>query len=507
MTPTTIETICLMVVSRDLSLLRLLRTTAKSNAWRLETSASGWDAMERVQSGIEPHLLFLDIRPGDREGLHLLLWMRRLHPDLPVAVLCEPNDKNSQREATRIGAKDVLLRPVNQEQLEVLVRRNLEWSNDDREADVASEDIESLGEEHCFLSFSPIMQKVRAQAELLAQTDVSVLILGEPGSGKGTVGRLIHKLSVNGGFKFLRVNCSEMPAELLDIELFGRPNGHSNGLSQTIGRTGMGKLQGGGKGTLLLDEITAMPLPLQSKLLQALQDKHFARSDDDRPVEVGVRILAASSDKLDRALAEKRLHEGLYYRLSAFTVYVPPLRERKDEVNALLRYFMHKLSKHYALPAREFAQSTLEACLSHSWPGNLEELQTFVKRYLVAGDEEFPANGSAAGAGNGHGSNGRSHSLAVGQAGSIVESASATAAKSLKSLVQGIKCETEINAIAAALGKTGWNRKAAARMLGVSYRTMLYKIEQYHMSASETFLSPLPREHFAASDQTKGHGS
>ena len=507
MAPTTIETLRLMVVSRDLSLFRLLGSTAKSNAWHLETSASGWDAMERVQSGTEPHLLFLDIRPGDSEGLHLLLWMRRFHPELPVAVLCEPNDKNSQKEATRIGAKDVLLRPANQEQLEVLVRRNLESSNDDAEADMASEDIESLGEDELFLSVSPIMQKVRAQAELLAQTDVPVLILGEPGSGKGTVGRLIHKLSVNAGFKFLRVNCSEMPGELLDIELFGRQNGYSNGLSKTIGRTGMGKLESGEKGTLLLDEITAMPLPLQSKLLQALQDKRFARSGDDRPVEVGVRILAASSDKLDRALAEKRLNEGLFYRLSAFTIYVPPLRQRKDEINALLRYSMHKLSKHYGLPAREFAPSTLEACLKHSWPGNLEELQTFVKRYLVAGDEEFPANGSDASAGNnGTRSNGGRTVWSTSHHGSVAGSSSATAAKSLKSLIQGIKCETERSAIAAALGKTGWNRKAAARLLGVSYRTMLYKIEQYHMSATETFLSPLPQEHFAASDQAKGNG-
>jgi DNA-binding NtrC family response regulator len=184
---------------------------------------------------------------------------------------------------------------------------------------------------------------------------------------------------------------------------------------------------------------------------------------------------------------------------------VPSLRERKDEINALLRYFMHKLSKHYGLPAREFASSTLEACLNHSWPGNLEELQTFVKRYLVAGDEEFPANGSVGEAGNGHGSNGRSHSLFATNPGSV-GSSSATVAKSLKSLIQGIKCETERTAIAAALGKTGWNRKAAARLLGVSYRTMLYKIEQYHMSASETFLSPLPQEDFAASDQAKEHG-
>ncbi len=130
-----------------------------------------------------------------------------------------------------MGAKDILVRPVKKEQLESLIRGYLESSNDDAEAEMASEDIESLGEDEFFLSVSPVMQKIRRQAELLSQTDVPVLILGEPGSGKGTVARLIHKLSVHSGFKFLRVNCSEMPKDLLEIELFGRQNGSSNGSS------------------------------------------------------------------------------------------------------------------------------------------------------------------------------------------------------------------------------------------------------------------------------------
>ncbi len=488
MTPHTIETLRLLVVSSEVSVLRLLGSTAQSNSWHVETSASGWDAMERVQSGVAPHLLLVDIHPGDGEGLHLLLWLRRLRPDLPIAVMCDPDDKSSQKEATRMGANHVLLRPVIKEQIESLVRKTLGSSDDDKDADMASENIEALGEDEFFLSVSPITQKVRTQAELLAQTDVPVLILGEPGSGKGTIARLIHKLSVHAGFKFLRVNCSEMPGDLLEIELFGRRNG-SNGSAS--GRTGLGKLEIGENGTLLLDEITAMPLSLQTRLLQVLQNKRFSRPGDDRPVEVGVRILAASSDKVDRALAEKRLHDGLYYRLSAFTIHVPPLRQRKDEIKALVRYSMHKLARYYGLPPRDFSSSVLEACFNHSWPGNLEELETFVKRYLVAGDKEFPVSGSESGFGSNGDANGRTVGISANPP--VPDGSRMTVAKSLKALIQGIKCETERNAIAAALGKTGWNRKAAARLMGVSYRTMLYKIDQYHMSAPETFISPFLR--------------
>jgi DNA-binding NtrC family response regulator len=364
---------------------------------------------------------------------------------------------------------------------------------------MASEDIESLGEDEFFLSVSPIMQKLRTRAELLAQADVPVLILGEPGSGKGTVARLIHKLSVYAGFKFLRVNCAEMPGDLLEIELFGRESS-SKGSSAGAGQTSPGKLEVGEKGTLLLDEITEMPLGLQSRLLQVLREKRFVRFGDDNPVKVDVRILAASSAKLDRAVAEKKLREDLYYRLSAFKVYVPPLRQRKEEIKVLLSYSMHKLARHYGLRPREFTPLALATCQNHSWPGNLKELETFVKRYLVGGDQDLTLRGLEP-----ESESDDSQILRVtveeGEAG-----ARASAPTSLKSLIQSVKWKTEQKAIAAALEKTGWNRKAAARLLGVSYRTMLYKIEQYQMSAPESYISSLSETRSAVSIEAKGNG-
>ncbi|MGA8191499.1 MAG: sigma-54 dependent transcriptional regulator [Candidatus Sulfotelmatobacter sp.] len=502
MAPNTIETLRLLVVSSEASILRLLGSTAQSNSWHLETSSSGWDAMERVQSGAAPHLLLLDIPRGDGDGLHLLPWLRRLRPDLPIVVLCDPEDTNRQKEATRLGAKDVLVRPLSEPQIESLVRRHLASSNDNAEAEMASEDIESLGEDEFFLSVSPTMQQLRAQAELLAQAHVPVLILGEPGSGKGTVARLIHERSVYSGFKFLRVNCAEMPADLLEIELFGRENGSSNGSSK-----GVGKLEIGQKGTVLLDEITEMSIGLQSRILKVLQEKRFARSGDAKSVEVEVRILAASSDKLDRALAEKRLHPDLYYRLSAFTVNVPPLRQRKEEIKILLRYCMHKLAKYYGLPPREFTQSALDACQNYSWPGNLKELETFVKRYLIAGDEELTLSGLEASSRitSPH-SHGQLPNLVLTPREEVEGGEGELIPKSLKSMIQSVRWETERNAIAAALEKTGWNRKAAARLLGVSYRTILYKIEQYHMSATESYLPSLSGTRLTVPGQSKGNG-
>jgi two-component system response regulator AtoC len=503
LTENRIEPIRLLVVSREPAVLRLLWSIEESNSWHLETAASGWDAMEQVQSGVAPHLLLLDIPRGDADSLHLLRWLRRLRPDLPVVVLCYSDDDARAKEAARLGAEEILVRPFNEQQLESAIRRHL-GPTGNSEADMVSENVEQFGQDAFFVSASLIMQKLRSQAALLAQSDVPVLILGERGTGKYTVASLIHKLSVRSGFKLSRVNCAEMPEPLLKAELFGDDPASSAAVRRTV----LGKFAAGEKGTIFLGEIAAMPAGLQSRLLQVLQTHESHRSGGTDAISADVRIIAASSANLDRALAEKRLREDLYYRLSAFTVHVPPLRQRKDEISILLRYFMHKLARHYRLPPRGFSSTMLDACQQYTWPGNLKELETFVKRYLVAGDQELTLGEMGLDSvGVADNTISRTLRLAATSREDSEAGQKQTKPESLKSLIQGIKSEAEQNAIGAALKKTGWNRKAAARLLRVSYRTLLYKIDQYHMRAPEPFLSPLPVEEFSVmGEETKGNG-
>jgi len=219
-------------------------------------------------------------------------------------------------------------------------------------------------------------------------------------------------------------------------------------------------------------------------------------------------MLAASSMNIERALAEKKLREDLYYRLSAFTVHVPPLRQCKEEIPILLRYFMHKLAKHYGLPQRTFSTPVLEECQRYSWPGNLTEMETFVKRYLVAGDHEVVLQETGFEAEPGAAGHNRDDLRPMRWGLETADEAEVRPSppESLKSMIQNIKSEAEKNAIRAALKTTGWNRKAAARLLRVSYRTLLYKIEQYQMRAPAPFLASFPGEELLSYEEVKGNG-
>lgn len=481
----------MLVISRKAAALGPFWSVSWSNSWQLEIASTGLEALERLQSGITPDLIFVDLAPGDADSMHVLRWLHMRRPELKVVLLSESADSQLLVEAARFGAHDNLLKPCQDQQLQELVNRHLNMRNSNHVTGVACDEIEQINEELFFAAASPTIRKLRARAELLAQVNAPVLIVGESGSGKEVVARLIHKLSVRSGSRILKVNCAILPSELLDSELFGSEPDVLSGAT----RTKRGKFELCHRGTILLDEITEMPAGLQAKLLHVLQDSQFFRLGAETTTEIDVRILAATNIDVERAVAEKKLREDLYYRLSAFTVHVPPLRQRKDEIPVLLAHFMDQFSKHYGLPPRKLSPDVLEACQHHSWPGNLRELENFVKRYLVMGDESLAASELEPAA---NCSSGRNNASSDGDsAGQLTEVES----PSLKSLVRTAKGQAERSAIAGALQRTRWNRKAAARLLGISYRALLYKVQEYHMTPPPPYAS-----HLAPGLGMKGNG-
>jgi DNA-binding NtrC family response regulator len=478
----------LLVVSRDSAVLRPLCSIGESNGWQLEIAADAWEAIDRAQSGATLDLLLLDLPQGSADGLLGLRWLRRLRPALPIILIGHPEDNGRKQESIRMGARDYLIRPIEDRQLEMVIQRNISMASEATEADITSDDVEPVSNESFFIGVSPIMRKLRAQAALLAEANVPILILGEDGSGKETTARLVHSLSVRSGFEFAKMNCAALPGDLLERELFGCERKGATAPA----RTKTGKLELCAKGTIFLDEITEMPPGLQSNLLQVLKNKRFIRPGTSDFIEADVRVVAASSINVERAISEHRLCEDLYHQLSAYTIHVPSLRDRKEELSFLSRHFMHRLAKHYGLSPREFSPAIIEAWRAYNWPGNLRELEHCVKRYLMVGDEELAFEKSRSAVESEPQETALSKVRSVSK---IALSASQSHAgvygsKSLRSLVQSVKAEAERNAIALALEKTGWNRKAAARLLKVSYRTVLYKIEQYQMTASHSSVFP-----------------
>jgi two-component system, NtrC family, response regulator AtoC len=471
----------LLIVSRETAVLAPLWAVGEANCWQLETATSGWGAMERVQAGITPDLLVLDLPCGDKDALHFLRWLRRLRPDLPIVALCDREDRPTQQEAVRLGARDCIVKPFEKQLLESAIRAQLVPAAGAQGEPISSDDVAQISENASFISASPTMRKLRAQVELLAETDSPVLILGEKGSGKETTAMLIHQMSLRSGFKFAKVNCAALPSDLLESELFGS-TGNGNG-------TKPGKLELCDRGTILLDEIAEMPMGLQSKLLQVLQTKRFTRPGSGTAVPANVRILASSTNAFTSAISDNKLREDLCYSLSGYTVRVPPLRERREELPLFLHYFMRRMAKQYGLTPRNFSAAVLEACQAYAWPGNLRELENFVKRFLLAAGKKISfANETEPQAPEGRCALPAAEDSLRAQASEYENEMPGQ--DSLKSLVQTVKLEAERNAIAAALQTTGWNRKAAARLLKVSYRSLLYKIDQYQMKSPDRLLVP-----------------
>jgi len=257
---------------------------------------------------------------------------------------------------------------------------------------------------------------------------------------------------------------------LLESELFGYEPGAFTGATHAK----PGKFELCNKGTILLDEIGEMPPQLQAKLLHVLQDQQFSRLGSRTVIKVDVRILAATNIDIPQALAAKRLREDLYYRLNAFTLQLPPLRERKEEIPILLKHFMTRMAERYARPQLPLSPQLLEACQAHPWPGNLRELNNFLKRYLILGDENL-AVAELQPRYDGNGGGARGDGAKSGEAGG-----------GLKSLARTAKDEAEGEAIRQALEQTNWNRKQAAALLQISYNALLYKIRQYGIAEAKS---------------------
>ncbi len=439
----------------------------------------------------KPDLLLVDCDFAEtktaEESIALLASIHVSNPSLPIIMLAcsAAGGLNQVLAAARLGAVDVILKPFGERDIDHAIQRCLK-KPDARPASEEAEEI-PLDENTSFVRSCKRMREIESQSRLVARADIPVLILGESGTGKEVAAMLIHKLSARGQRSFLKVNCAAMPADLLESELFGYEQGAFTGAVKSK----PGKFEICNQGTIFLDEIAEMPPSLQAKLLQVLQDGSFARLGSRTTVKVDVRVIAATNINIKEAITRKTFREDLYYRLNGFTLHIPPLRERAEEIPILCRHFMRKVAAKYECDPLPISPALMQAMVSHTWPGNLRELENMIKRYLVLADEQAIID-----------------ELIPWQNTEPLASAGEHKVdqNGLKYLVRNLKGGAEAVAIAQSLERSGWNRKAAACDLQISYKALLYKIKQYNLSPPpkrpepvRTGIAHLGRGQFSAS--------
>ncbi len=424
----------------------------------VEILSSAKRVLVRAQQEPRPDAVLLDMGTLETEGLQLIADLRRARPFMKIVVLSSGGDLNRVVRAVHLGADGCIRKSLDPAALTAALRECLPPAPASPLHPEQPGDVEELDGGGFFVMASAAMRRLRAQLDQVAKIDVSVFCLGESGTGKEVIARQIHRLSNRARRPFLKVNCAAMPFELLESELFG----HERGAFTGAVRAKPGKFELANNGTLFLDEIAEMPPALQAKLLHVLQDQEFTRLGGCSRVKVDVRVIAATNVNITEALANKKFREDLYYRLSAFVFSIPPLRERKEDMPVLLRRYLKFYSDRLGLPERELSSELWKRCLYYGWPGNVRELENFAKRYLLLGEGAVnfasePAQTAAAGLGN----------------------PTDEARTDIKTHARGQRNDVEVSVIARALETTNWNRKEAARILNISYKSLLSKIRQH----------------------------
>jgi len=441
-----------------------------------------------LSNGLGPDLFMVELPVAG--SVETVKFSQLIRDASGVATCAVSGAEASQVDAATFGIRHVLQIPVSLNGLETILdalKESPETSGFEVVAECADASpvaqtsdtsptplIEELGENGYFLAASPRMREIHRQAKLIADADVNVLILGESGTGKEVIAHLIHKHSQRAGNRFLKVNCAALPADLLESEMFGHQKGAFTGAIKDR----PGKFEQANHGTILLDEIGEMSAQLQAKLLHVLQDGQFARLGGQESIQTDLRILAATNIQMENALEEKRFREDLYYRLSVFTIGIPPLRERREEIPFLIEETIRRApAEMVSGKAPSFTARLMDAAVMYDWRGNLRELRNFVTRTLIMRDMDAAVRELEG-----------KIDLAKQASEEANQQDAQTHRQGMRSIVRDMKDRAEAQLIQDALEVSGWNRRHAAQFLNISYRGLLYKIQQHRLTPR------LPRE-------------
>lgn len=442
-----------LIIDDEPSIRNLLKETLSSSGRVLE-AVDGEDGLKQALI-FNPDVTFLDVRMPKKDGLTVLRELRKHNFTAPVIVITAFGDFDTATTAMQEGAFDYVVKPFNLEMVEEVAKRALQTKIFIRAGAVTTTDKDTFKES--FIGKSPAIQEVFKIIGQVAALDVPVLITGESGSGKELVARSIHRLSLRNKGPFVPVNCAAIPETLLESELFGYEKGAFTGASQSK----IGRFEESVGGTIFLDEIGDMSLPLQAKLLRVLQDKRVRRLGGNEEINIDTRFIFATNKDISKMVKAGKFREDLYFRVDVVNIAIPPLRERKDDIPLLVDYFLKKYSQEYGRNSVHIGKEDLEKITDYHFPGNVRELENIIARGVSL-------------------SRGSLVVLELPAFSEVPAVEEALKGGDILPLEEAVK-EREKEVIGIALRKSSGNKEIAAKILKIPVRTLYRKIKEHDL--------------------------
>ena len=454
----------LLIVDDEFSVRESLKLVLKDD-FKLSFASDGEEALQRFDENPH-HLVLLDIIMPKLDGIEVLKKIRETDPTIPVIMLTATKTIKSAVEAMKLGATDYITKPFDVDEISLLIKRALEKQELDREIKSLRWEVKKkFGFNNILVGKSPTMNEVYSKIEQIADTKTTVLITGESGTGKELVAKALHYNSSRRHKPFIAINCAAIPETLIESELFG----HERGAFTDARTRRLGQFEMANSGTLFLDEIADLSPATQAKLLRVIQEKEFLRLGGTQTVRVDIRLISATNKNLEKAVKEKFFREDLYYRINVVSIYLPPLRKRKEDLIPLFNHFLSKKSEEENKEPKIFSKEAIERLLKHSWPGNIRELENVIEQVVTLTQGQVI----------------QYENLPDKLTRDIRTNALRDETLSGHISFENALLEFEKDVLLSALKKTNFVQTHAASLLGISRRILKYKMDTLGLSSPE----------------------
>jgi two-component system, NtrC family, response regulator HydG len=444
----------ILIVDDDPTHCRMLEAVLGAEGYETVRAQDGRSAIELVEAGFFD-LILMDIRMAHVGGIEALEKIKRLNPEIPIVMMTAFSSVSTAVEAMKAGAYDYLTKPLDIDELKMLVTKALRHYQLEKENILLREQLGDRFDFSAIIGRSPKMKKLLETVAMVAPTEATVLIQGESGTGKELIAKAIHQNSPRKDSPLIKVNCAALPETLLESELFGHEKGAFTG---AVGAR-KGRFQLAHQGTIFLDEIGEMPIALQSKILRVLQEREFEPIGSSKTIRVNTRIVTATNKNLPEEIGAGRFREDLYYRINVVSITAPALRERREDIPLLADCFLKRHAEKNQRPVKGFTPKAMDLLMRYNWPGNVRELENVIERSVIMA---------------------RGQSITAQEFPSILKTTDLKGIESENEKGSGKSLkEVEKEMILRTLEETGGNRTHCARILDISRRTLQLKLKEY----------------------------